>query len=383
MRLPMTIRPPQFNFGQTAISQAANKVSKVLEERRTASEQEEREIRKEDRAMDYELKLGERRSKREKEAELESFISTIKAYYSPEQASEIIARAGGYEGLNIAATRTLSLENNGHSASVVYNANKNLTNPNVTDTNMLPFGSLFTKPPKKDSEDKFPHFQALLTDITNRIGRETDPNVLEELERQKVIIKENFEEYQKIANPKNETEGEYKSNFSKQSPSSTVFGEFENIMKSFHNIDKSQSEKITQWKEGNKILVMDQMTKFSKQLDENLESYIQNGMKIENEPGFIASKNTFQAMSKNFLTIYLSKEYQNFANNKPSKLKTNDKGVLAVLTPNEIQTNLKKGMYIEGDIVPIVFKNRNGNWVYSGYTNFGENIISLAPKKDN
>jgi len=41
MRLPMTIRPPQFNFGQTAISQAANKVSKVLEERRTASEQEE------------------------------------------------------------------------------------------------------------------------------------------------------------------------------------------------------------------------------------------------------------------------------------------------------------------------------------------------------
>jgi len=41
MRLPMTIRPPQFNFGQTAISQAANKVSKVLEERRTASEQED------------------------------------------------------------------------------------------------------------------------------------------------------------------------------------------------------------------------------------------------------------------------------------------------------------------------------------------------------
>ena len=106
-------------------------------------------------------------------------------------------------------------------------------------------------------------------------------------------------------------------------------------------------------------------------------------MKVENEPAYIASKNNFQAMTISFLTTYLSKEYKNFANNKPSKLKTNDNGVLAVLTPDEIQTNLKKGMYNEGDIVPVVMNKRNGNWIYSGYNKFGQNIISLPPKKDN
>ena len=128
---------------------------------------------------------------------------------------------------------------------------------------------------------------------------------------------------------------------------------------------------------------MDQMTKFSKRLDTNLESYTKNGMKVENEPAYIASKNNFQAMTISFLTTYLSKEYKNFANNKPSKLKTNENGVLAVLTPDEIQTNLKKGMYNEGDIVPVVMNKRNGNWIYSGYNKFGQNIISLPPKKDN
>jgi hypothetical protein len=367
----------------TIMATAANNVSSTLEGRRTRSEQKADLFELKDRELDDEEELFRRKNRREQETKTKEYIATINAYFSPEQASEIIARAGGYNGLNIAATRIASLENNGHSSNAVYNINKDLTNPNVTDTNMLPLGSLFTRPPKKDSEDKFPHFQALLTDVTNRIGRETDPKIIKELERQKAIIEENFQDYQKIANPINEAEGEYISNFSKQSPSSTVFGEFENIMKSFHNIDKSNSEKITQWKEGNKVLVMDQMTKFSKRLDKNLESYTKNGMKVENEPAYMASKNNFQAMTRNFLTTYLSKEYKNFANNKPSKLKPNDNGEVVALTTTQIQTNLDNGMYNEGDIVPVVIDKRNGNWIYSGYNKFGQNIISLAPKKDN
>ena len=363
---------------------AANSVSKTLEGRRTRSEQKEDLFELKDRELADEEELFRRKNRREQENEMKNWIATINSYLTPEQAQEVIlnATSQGHQYVGVAAQRVASLADNGISSSDVYKTNKSALDPANTNYSTIPFGDLLI-PRKKVTGDKFTQYQARFVDLSVRRSQTNDPDTLKLLDDEQKLLEKDFAAYQKIVNSSNKTESEYKSNFSKQSASSTIFGEFDNIMKSYHNIDLSAAEEIRNWKKGNEVLVMDQMTKFSTQLDKNLKRYQENGMKIENEPSYISSKAAFQAMAKNNLTVYLTREYKNFANNKPSKLKTNENGEVVALTSKEIQTNLDNGMYNEGDVVPIVFNNRNGNWIYSGYKNFGQNIISLSPKKDN
>ena len=378
----MTIRPPQFNFGQTAISQAANKVSKVLEERRTASEQEEREIRKEDRAMDYELKLGERRSKREKEAKLESFISTIKAYYSPEQASEIIARAGGYDGLNIAATRTLSLENNGHSAPAVYNVNKNLTNPNITDINTIPFGSLFTKPPKKATEKDRNTFHAIFSNLTARESKATSEAELNQIEEERKIATDNFLAWSKLQSKNEENGDEYKSRFNSQSADDFVAKGFKLLFQRKHGYELDQTEKITEFMEGNRPIHLQALTEHSRRLEKIEQDFINAGTDIDKEPTWMAAKRIFQEETFTEVNNYINKNYETGENiyitekdiEAGFNYKNPDTFKLLTTTSNTIQDLINKRTFTLGQQIPFVTKDGYmAHYIWLGKGKFEDN----------
>ena len=381
----MALQTSGINIG-TMLGAAAGGVSEVLEGRRKRSEQKADLFELKDRDLDDEEELSRRKDRRDKKTEMETWIATINSYLPAKQAQEVIlnATSQGHPYVGVLAKRLATLADNGISSIDVYNTNKNALDPANTDASTIPFADLLI-PRKKVPEDKFTQYQARFVDLSGRKAATNDPEKLKLLNAEEKLLQKDFEAYQKIANPAMGTEGEYKSNFSKQSARSVVFGHFDDVMKSYHNIDLSMSEEISKWKDGNKVLVLDQMIKFSSLLDDNLKNNINNGMQVGKETDYMFAINSFKSMAKNNLTSYLTAEYKNLAKGKPSKIKvqTNEEGGLILISQKEIQTNINNGMYESGDIVPFMYRGVKANWVYSGYKPFGQNIISAPKKKDN
>ena len=370
----------------TALGVAAGGVSEVLEGRRTRSEQKADLFELKDRELDDEEELFRRKDKRAKKTEMENWIATINSYLPTKQAQEVIlnATSQGHQYVGVLAKRLATLADNGISSIDVYNTNKNALDPANTDASTIPFADLLI-PRKKVSGNKFTQYQARFVDLSVRRSQTNDPDTLKLLDDEQKLLEKDFGAYQKIANPSNKTEGEYKSNFSKQSASATVFGTYEHLLKARHNIDLSMTEEITKWKETNVVEVIDQMTKFSRMLDVNVKNNIENGMQIGKEPSYALAVNSFKNDTQNILATYLTKEYNNLANNIPSKIITerDSDGNAILISQSKIQKNLNKGVYKQGDIVPFLYKGRNANWIYSGYKSFGQNVISASKKKDN
>jgi len=370
----------------TIMGAAANSVSKTLEGRRTRSEQKADLFELKDRELADEEELFRRKNRREQENEMKNWIATINSYLTPEQAQEVIlnATSKGHQYVGVAAQRVASLADNGISSSDVYKTNKTALDPTNTNSSTIPFGDLLI-PRKKVTGDKFTQYQARFVDLSVRRSQTNDSDTLKLLDNEQKLLEKDFEAYQKIANSSNKTEGEYKSNFSQESASATVFGTYERLLKSRHNIDLSMTEEITKWKNSNIVEVIDQRIRFNKDLDANIKNNIKNGMQLGKEPGYVLAVSSFKSDTQSILITYLTKEYNNLKNNRKSKIiaEIDSAGKPIQISQDDIQKNLNNGMYVQGDIVPILYKGTNSNWIYSGYKDFGKNILQTPKKKDN
>ena len=366
----------------TIMGAAANSVSKTLEGRRTRSEQKADLFELKDRELDDEEELFRRKNRREQEAKTKEYIATISAYFGPEQASQIIAQAGGYNGLNIAATRIASLENNGYSAQAVYNTNTNLTNPNITDPSKLPIGSLFTRPPKKATEKDKNTFHAIFSSLSTQESNATSQTELNEIEAERKIATDNFLAWSELQSQNEDNGDEYKSRFNTETADAFVSKAFKNLFQRKHGYELDQTEKITQFMEGNKPVHLQALTEHSRRLEKIEQNFIDAGTQIDKEPTWMAAKLIFQEETFTEVNNYINNNYGTGENiyiteediTAGFNYKNPDTFKLLTTTSSTIQDLINKRTFTLGQQIPFVTKDGNmAHYIWLGKGKFEDN----------
>jgi len=369
MRLPMTIRPPQFNFGQTAISQAANKVSKVLEERRTASEQED--------------------------------VATINSFLPPQEASKLLADVTDHATMGSIASQMTSLASNQINPYDIYKINREAFSPESIKSGTIPYGSLFI-PPKKPKEPKYEDSldKLLARNLQEQFNAKTRDEVVRLRSEQERI--ENLIIRKHGLTNKGASDEEYKP-FSKEPVTNIVTGDYHKELKMASGLNEKSpdfGDRYTQWLKGNALIILEKRYAHARKLDNFADKLSkQEGVNLQNEALFVVSANefkreTFEIVGENIRTTESKFNTGNQTLNQSLRIKLPEELIIKTNISNDPENpKIGYGINYEKLMQTTVIKDAKGKditeyvygekWLKKNYTDGKTGKGDIIPFIDN